>query len=64
MASASATMAPAMKSRCPSEIARQMAERSAQMVEPLAAFSTLAPSITAPLPVSSAAPTGKWELRA
>ena len=48
-------------SRCPSLTAFTRAVRSAQMVEPKAAFSTLQPVNTVPSAHSRAAPTGKWE---
>src|SRR5438105_8730077 len=46
-----------VKSRWPSESALKTATRSAQIVSPYVAFSTLQPVITAPSAVSSAAPT-------
>src|SRR5688572_31015668 len=46
-----------VNSRCPSERALSKATRSAQVVSPYVAFSTLQPRTISPLAVSSAAPT-------
>ena len=54
-------MAIRTKSVCPSLTALHAAVRSAQMVLPSAAFSTLQPVYTVPSEHSSAAPTGKRE---
>src|SRR6187401_672553 len=60
-ASVSATTASIVKSRWPSVSALSKATRSAQTVSPYVAFSTLAPVMTVPSRVSSAAPTLKCE---
>src|SRR6187399_1350956 len=56
-AAVSATTTTRRKRRCPSEIALNMATRSAQIVSPYVAFSTLQPVMIVPSDVSSAAPT-------